>query len=343
KDRPMLPFIDLHCDTLYRTVSYPERFFASGAAVSTHVFHSGLLESRCTLQCFAFFTDLCESHDQPPLSSVQKQYDCFRHILSKAEKSMMQIKTRSDLAACLRQNKTGALLTLEESCLGSEPAALLSDLYSLGVRIATLTWDYSTILAGSAANAAPSPEGFASAYTAPLLKSATADTGLTPHGFSFLEEAEHLGIIIDVSHLSDRGFFDVATHSKKPFLASHSNARSVRDVPRNLSDDMLRILGNRGGLTGLCFHEPFLASSPCSAGNISEALIRHVKHILSIAGSDILALGTDFDGTPGNRIIPDVTKLFRLEDLLKKAGLTGSQIEKIFYKNALRFFRENLP
>ncbi len=339
----MFPFVDLHCDTLYRTASSPERFFSSGTDASTHVFHSGLRDSGCLLQCFAIFTDLCEMPDRSPLASVQEQYACFRHLLSKADESMMQIKTRSDLTSCLRQNKVGALLTLEESCLSEHPTALLADLYHRGVRIATLTWDYSTILGSSAVNESPSPEGYTSPYTAPLLKFGKGDTGLTHQGFDFLAEAEHRGIIIDASHLSDRGFYDVTAHSKKPFLASHSNARSVCNVPRNLSDDMLRILANRGGLTGLCLHEPFLSPSPCSAEDISEALVRHVRHILSVAGSDILALGTDFDGTPGNRIIPDVTKLFRLENLLKKAGLTGRQIEKLFYQNALRFFLENLP
>ncbi len=339
----MFPFVDLHCDTLYRTASSPERFFASETDASTHVFHSGLRKSGCLLQCFAMFTDLCEAPDRPPLSQVQEQYACFRHILSKTNESMLQIKTRSDLSSCLRQNKIGALLTLEESCLCKDPVASLPALYSLGIRITTLTWDYSTALAGSAVKEAPSPEGCSSPYVASLLKSAGTNTGLTSQGFDFLAEAEHLGIIIDVSHLSDRGFYDIAAHSKKPFLASHSDARSVCNVPRNLTDDMLRILAERGGLTGLCLHEPFLTPSPCSADDISEALVRHVKHILSVAGSDIFALGTDFDGTPGNQVIPNVSELPRLEDILKKAGLTDLQIEKLFYKNALRFLRENLP
>lgn len=255
----------------------------------------------------------------------------------------MQIKTASDLTSCLRQNKIGALLTLEESCLCKEPVATLPSLFSLGVRIATLTWDYSTRLGNSAANEVPLSCRYTFPHSAPLLNFHEKDSGLTPRGFDFLAEAEHLGIIIDVSHLSDRGFYDVATHSKRPFLASHSNARSVCNVPRNLSDDMLRILANRDGLTGLCLHEPFLTPSPGSAKDISEALALHVKHILSVAGSEVLALGTDFDGTPGNRVISNVTELSRLEDILKKAGLTGLQIEKLFYKNALRFFRENLP
>ena len=339
----MLPFIDLHCDTLYRTASSPERFFATGTGVSTHIFHSGLHTGNCLLQCFAMFTDLCESPHRSPLTSIWEQYTCFRHILSNARETMMQIKSRSDLFSCLRQNKTGALLTLEESCLCKNPAAFLSDLHSLGVRIATLTWDYSTTLGSAAVNEPPSPEGRISPHIAPLLRSCMTDEGLTPQGIDFLTEAERLGILMDVSHLSDRSFYDVAAHSKKPFLASHSNARSVCNVPRNLSDDMLRLLAHRGGLAGLCLHEPFLSPSPHSAHDISDGLVRHVKHVLSVAGSDVLALGTDFDGTPGNRVIPDVTKLSLLEDLLKKAGLTGRQTEKLFYQNALRFFLENLP
>lgn len=339
----MFPFIDLHCDTLYRTVSSPERFFASGTDTSTHVFHSGLCENLCLLQCFAIFTDLCEMPDHPPLASINEQHSCFRYILSKTKESMMQIKTHADLISCLRQNKVGALLTLEESCLDKEPAALLSDFYSLGVRIATLTWDYSTILGSSAVNETPSPESCGSPYTSSLLRFNATDTGLTLRGLDFLAEAERLGIIIDVSHLSDRGFCDIAAHSKRPFLASHSNARTICNVPRNLSDNMLRVLAQHGGLTGLCLHEPFLTSSPYTDRSVSEALVLHVKHILSVAGSEVLAIGSDFDGTPGNRSIPDVTKLSRLEDILKKAGLTGHQIEKLFYKNALRFFLENLP
>lgn len=339
----MHPFIDLHCDTLYRTASTPEHFFASGSESSTHVFYSGLCESHCLLQCFAVFTDLCEPPDRHPLATFREQHACFRHILSKASERMMQIKSVSDLNNCLCQNKIGALLTLEESCLCKEPSEILPALFSLGVRIATLTWEYSTRLGSSAANEAPSSKGSAAPIVSSLFKFHRTDSGLTSRGFAFLEEAERLGIIIDVSHLSDRGFYDVATHSKKPFLASHSNARSVCNVPRNLSDDMLRILARRGGLTGLCLHEPFLTDDARTDRDISDALARHVKHILSVAGSDVLALGTDFDGTPGNRVISDVTKLSYLEDLLKKAGLTGLQIEKLFYKNALCFFRENLP
>lgn len=326
----MYPHIDLHCDTLYRLSSAPGLFFTEPGNQHSHIFYSGLRSSRTLLQCFAVFTDLCELTEAPPLTCFRKQLACFRNILTTADDSIIHVKTSGALKECLRQNKVGALLTLEESFLSESPISLLPELFSAGIRIATLTWDYSTPL-GTAAQNLRLP-GFLPSHS-----------GLTPEGFDLVSEAEHLGILIDVSHLSDAGFYDVASHSKKPFLATHSNARSVCNTTRNLTDDMLRIIGERGGLVGLCLHEPFLLSVPGSPEDIAEALLRHTKHILSVTGSDVLSLGTDFDGTPGNRFIPDITCLDRLEHLFQKGGLSSVQIEKIFYRNAFRFLEENLP
>ncbi|MDD5900433.1 MAG: membrane dipeptidase [Lachnospiraceae bacterium] len=339
----MIPSIDLHCDTLYRLGSEPERFFVPQANAASHIFYPGLCSAGTLVQCFALFTDLCEHPDSSPLLSIREQFTCFRHILTLSGGRMLQIRTSSQLTESIKQKKIGALLSLEESCLSESPASLLSYFFSLGVRIATLTWDYSNLLATSALHAAPGFIGTPSPYIEALLKCPSPQSGLTSKGIDFLEEAEHLGIILDVSHLSDAGFHDIAMHCKRPFLASHSNARAVCGSPRNLSDSMLRILAERGGLTGLCLHEPFLSAVPCSDTELAAAMIQHAKHIRTVAGADVLALGTDFDGTPGNRLIPDITGLSQLERILKKAGFSSDEIEKVFYKNALRFLKENLP
>lgn len=338
----MLPVIDLHCDTLYKLAHAPEQFLSPQSTAVSHISYPGLCSAGSVLQCFAMFTDLCDTAYSSPLSCIREQYACFRRILSLTEGRMVQIRTFPELAECMAQNKIAALLTLEESCLSDTPVSLLPKLYALGVRIATLTWDYPTLLGTPANTTPPSYAAGSSGLSSPLLRHYPAETGLTPSGFDFLAEAERLGILIDVSHLSDAGFRDVAAHSKRPFLASHSNARAVCDVPRNLSDAMLRILGEHGGLVGLTLHEPFITSAPATAEDLLAALVRHAKHILSVAGSDALALGTDFDGTSGNQAIPDITCLFRLEDALKKTGLTSSQTEKVLFRNALRFFAANL-
>lgn len=339
----MPPIIDLHCDTLYRLSSEPERFFASSGTGSTHISLSGLQNTHSLLQCFALFTDLCELPVPDSLSPLKEQLDCFHAILARSEGKLRQIKTSSDLTACIKQHTIGALLTMEESCLSEHPVSLLPKLYEAGIRMVTLTWDYSTFLASSAVNAPPRPIPNRHIFPAAFSRIPDSYPGLTPTGFDFLAEAERLGILIDISHLSDAGFRDVAAHSSRPFLASHSNARSVCNVPRNLTDAMLRTLAHRGGLIGLCLHEPFLTPASPTKENITEALIAHITHILNVAGSEVLALGTDFDGTPGNAAIPDISKLPHFAEQLKKAGLTSDRIDRLFYKNALRFFKENLP
>ncbi len=338
----MLPVIDLHCDTLSKLSSAPERFLLSRDTATSHIFYPGLCSAGTRLQCFAIFTDLCDTAYASPLSCVSEQYRCFRRLLSLTEGHMRQVRTSADLTECIRTHKIGALLTLEEGCLCKTPVSLLPKLFSIGVRIATLTWDYPTLL-GTPAN--PSPPSYAAGsrgLSSSFLVQHPVNTGLTAAGIDFLSEAERLGILIDVSHLSDAGFRDVALHSKKPFLASHSNTRAVCPVPRNLSNEQLRCLGERGGLAGLTLHEPFITSVPVSVDDLPVALAHHAKHIISVAGSETPALGTDFDGISGNRAVPDITTLSRLEDAFLKAGLSSVQIEKIFYQNALRFFTEAL-
>lgn len=255
---------------------------------------------------------------------------------------MAQMFSYSDFVKNNEHNKISALLTLEESCLSEKPLSLLPKFYALGVRMATLTWNYPNLLGNPAFDAFPVHAPKLPACSSGLIRRCVSYDGLTPIGFDFVAEAERLGILIDVSHLSDAGFYDVAACSKKPFLASHSNSRSLCDAPRNLSDDMLRTIGARGGIVGLNLHEPFLVPAPASSEELLNAFVHHAKHILSVAGTDTLAIGTDFDGIPENAAIPDVTYLPLLADALKKAGLTSGVVEKIFCGNALRLFRECL-
>lgn len=338
----MIPIIDLHCDTLSKLSSSPSAFFLPSGKNQSHVFLSGLRTSNVLLQCFAIFTDLYELGEETPVSHMQKQAACFRSFLSGAPEILAPARTYSDILANKKQGKISALLSLEESCLSEEALSLLPVLYSLGVRMATLTWNYPNLLGSPAFDLTPSlpkdrcPPSCLSDFR-------HLHDGLTPLGFDFVEEAERLGILIDVSHLSDAGFYNVAAHSKKPFLASHSNARSICNVPRNLSDDMLRVLAEHGGVAGLNLCEHFLVSAPSSAEELLDALVRHAGHIVSVAGIDSIALGTDFDGIPTNAAVPDVTCLYRLERALRTAGFSSGELDKLFYQNALRVLKECLP
>ena len=161
-------------------------------------------------------------------------------------------------------------------------------------------------------------------------------------GKEAIEYMNEIGMLIDVSHLSDGGFYDVAKISKKPFVASHSNARALTPHPRNLTDEMLKILGENGGVTGINFSPKFLNDTLTSKDSKIVSMAKHLNHIRNIGGEDILAVGTDLDGVSGNLEIDSVDKMPMLFDALKKDGWSDDLLEKFAYKNALRVIKDTL-
>lgn len=146
-----------------------------------------------------------------------------------------------------------------------------------------------------------------------------AACGLTETGRDFVTEMERLGMIPDVSHLSDAGFDDVWECTKKPFVASHSNARAVCPSLRNLTDDRVRRLAERGGCMGLNYYDKFLVDGGSKDPEVLwEALIRQARHITDVGGMEILGLGSDFDGIPTNPALPGAEAMPVLWDRLKQ-------------------------
>ena len=150
-----------------------------------------------------------------------------------------------------------------------------------------------------------------------------------------------LGMIIDVSHLSDGGFWDVAAHSKNPFVATHSCVRDLCGHSRNLTKEMIRTAGEKGGVIGVNFYGGFLSES--GESNAKE-IARHLRFIADTAGIESAAIGTDFDGgISANPLeISDISKMDLLYRELKAAGFHEGEIEKIFWKNVLRVIRETV-
>jgi membrane dipeptidase len=146
-----------------------------------------------------------------------------------------------------------------------------------------------------------------------------------------------LGMIIDCSHLSDKGFYDCIKYSKHPIVCSHSNSRSVCNVVRNMSDEMILALKENKGLMGINYCPDFISNSK---KNQIPDIIKHINHIKSVGGIDIIALGSDFDGIPTPNGMSDCTKVNLLKEALIKEGYTHEEIEKIFYKNFLRVFKK---
>lgn len=173
-----------------------------------------------------------------------------------------------------------------------------------------------------------------------LASSATgagADTGLTELGRDFCERVYTNGALVDVSHLSDKGFTDLLPIAKKhgaPIVATHSNARAVAKHPRNLTDAQLRVIGETGGVAGLNFHSPFVNGSTDATLN---DVLAQLDHMIKIAGVDHVAIGSDFDGgiKPAEGL-GDASMLPALAARLKKKGMSEEDILKVFSLNALR-------
>lgn len=159
--------------------------------------------------------------------------------------------------------------------------------------------------------------------------------GLKPFGIEVLKQMDELGIIIDVSHLSDGGFWDVLKYGTRPFVASHSNARSIMNHPRNLTDKMIKEMGNRDCIIGLNYYGAFLQENEEST---FESICKHMDHIIKVGGEDILCLGSDFDGIDGSLPMTGCEDLNLLVNAMREFGFTDDIIAKICYKNALKFF-----
>ena len=194
------------------------------------------------------------------------------------------------------------------------------------------TWNYPNELAAPNAN----PGG-------PLV--ANTETGLTERGFAFLEEMEKLHITADVSHLSDKGFWDIANHSTRPFAASHSNCRALSPHNRNLTDEMIRALAEKGGIAGLNYCASFVdadSAHPKLCRSTVERLAKHAAHFKQVGGIEVISLGSDFDGIGGQHELETAADMPLLAEALRREGFTEDEVEAIYWRNAYRFFKNNL-
>ncbi|MDD7794035.1 dipeptidase [Clostridium sp. 'White wine YQ'] len=307
-----MKFIDMHCDTpsfLYKNRS--ESLKKSSGSVDI----DKLIKGEALCQFFAFFINLEKVED--PFQEFKSMFINFQKELNINKDKINEVTGYKNLYS----DKIGALFTIEEGEVIKGDIDNLIEVYNLGIRGITLTWNYENSI------------GY------PNYKKEFMNKGLKEFGIEVVNKMNELGMLIDTSHLSDGGFYDVYKYSKKPFIASHSNAREICNHPRNLTDDMIKILGNTGGVMGMNFCSWFLGKSEVSK---IDDIIAHIKHIRNVGGIEVIALGSDFDGIENKVEIEDVSKMPLLKEALIKNGFKENEIEKIFYKNAERVIKEIL-
>lgn len=252
-----------------------------------------------------------------------------------------EARTYEDIMRNKKDGLMSAVLTVEEGGAIQGNIDRLQTLYDEGVRMMTLTWNFENELAYPN-EADPRADQDFSYY---FRFQPRTDNGLKAKGFEAVREMERLGILPDVSHLSDAGFYDLAKTIKGPFVASHSNARALAGCNRNMTDDMIKITGNHGGVIGLNFCPAFLeeASVEADCHSTVELLAKHAKHMMNIGGREVVGLGTDFDGLgPEILEIQDASQMQKLVDGFERAGLKPAEIEAICYENVLKVYNEVL-
>ncbi len=293
---------DAHCDYLFGAMEY-------GWTIDTQkrnqtITLENLQRGNVALQFLAAWSDT--TLKVPPLEQVMIMIDRYCTMLE-THPQLVRLTKDFDTAS----GKIATVLAVEGAeCLGASPS-ILRDLYRLGVRAMTFTWNSDNELAGAAQG--------------------KKRRGLSRAGREILSEMNRLGIAFDVSHLSDDGIEDALALSSQPIFASHSNCRKLQNVPRCLRDEHIRAIGEKGGVVGINFYGPQL----CESGHATIAdIVRHICHAVSLAGVNHVCIGSDFDGMQRYpKDLKDPSDLPALFDALLSEGFSPVEVERIAYRN----------
>lgn len=318
--------VDAHIDTLLdimvppaRPMKFPTPRNFAERSDKGHVDLPRLSESGVDLQVFAAYIQP-EYKIERALHRVMQLADRFYQMLD-ARKDKMALFTKvSDVYEAERTEKIAAMLSIEGGEAVEADLGILRMLHKLGVRAITLTWNERNQIADGAA------EG-------------RTKGGLTNFGVELVGEMNKLGMVVDVSHLSDTGFFDVIQTTKSPIVASHSNCRALCNHRRNLTDEMIKLLADNGGVMGMNFAPAFVDEKKDNAS--LERVLDHVDHIVKVVGADYVGLGSDFDGIESTpKGLEEVTKMPYFTEGLMKRGYKEDDIVKILGGNFLRVFKK---
>jgi len=343
-------FFDGHCDTIMKVLE-GEGDFASG--VGMHITLPGLLRAGSAAQVFAAFV----TSEQKPGQELETTLSLLAEIRTLCAMHPDNLAIATEWQTIAKASATEGIIA---AILGVEGAAPLQGdpenlrvLHDAGVRILTVAWGDSPFCGATFG------EG----------------TGLTPLGRDLIDLCRELGVVIDVSHVSDAAFWDIMNMVDGPVVASHSNCRSLCSFPRNLSDEMIRCLAEHGGVMGINMGSGFLSeefyvrekvnmdeffrATKAGERTFDEALrdteaatariprpsldlvALHVKHAIDVGGEDCIGLGGDLDGVASTPIgIDGIQDYPKIVSLLHGAGLSESQVEKVCFENLARVFRK---
>ena len=311
-----IPVFDLHCDTALVLLGQSLNEAGSLGKNQLHIDleRAAGLEGYC--QCFACFTTPMMQQEQGvspivlferELATIQREVDRNKGLISFAY-SMAEVERNRE------KGKMSAILTIEGPAGFDFDPELLENLYQIGFRVTTLGWNEQNVLTGSNVTGG----------------------GLTEKGKAYVREAQRLGMLVDVSHISDEGFWDIIDCTQAPIVATHSNSRRVWDHSRNLTDEMFQAICRTGGVVGINQFEEFLGEH-----STLDTVCNHIFHFLELDPSGKhIALGGDLDGCDRlSRGFEGIQSYPALAERLLERGLGEEIIRNIFWNNAMNVFR----
>ncbi|MTI48062.1 dipeptidase [Sporosalibacterium faouarense] len=316
--------VDAHCDTLlgleksHITRTKEEKDFYKND--STAITLEKMKKAKVDLQFMAIW--LYPIYN--PELSLKKCLNYIDLLYRKLEENSDHISIIHNYEELVRNKEDGkmsALLALE----GGEPIgndlAVLRVLYKLGLRCMTLTWNgRNSIADGVGEN--------------------ISGGGLTHFGREVVKEMNRLGIIVDVSHLSEKSFWDVMDITDKPLIASHSCAYNICQNDRNLKDNQIKAVSKLNGVIGVNYFTKFLENEPEKA-NVNS-IVNHIEYIANLGGIDCVGLGSDYDGAKVPEDVSDISQIYKISDEMRKRGFKEEDINKVMGNNFARVIKDIL-
>jgi membrane dipeptidase len=308
--------VDAHCDTITKLMEVDGNLLSN----SCHIDIERTKKMGSHVQFFAAFISpsYCQAY---AMKRAVQIIDRFYSEISKYNNDITLCCNYKGIIDAANSDKIAAVLSIEGGDALQGDLSSLRMFYKLGVRSICLTWNYRNEIADGVLDG-------------------SSGGGLTPFGKKVIEEMNSLGMLIDLSHLSEKGFWDVMEFTKSPVIVSHSNAKSICGHVRNLTDDQIKAVCKNGGVIGINFYPSFLNESGKATVN---DIIKHIEHMVALVGYENTGLGADFDGVEclpdGIEGIQDIGKI--LNELLKLNYLQ-EYVDKIAGENFLRVIEKVL-
>jgi len=304
-----MKIFDAHCDVLYKIWENKQLSFADDTYL--HVTYKGLCKYPGSIQCMAIFVPP-EVPQSLKFNAALEMIDIFYEKILNPYDNIKVIFQKEDIHN-LKKDEIGVMLTLEGCDVIDTDLIKLKTLYRLGVRSVGLTWNYANAVADGVLE--------------------ERGGGLTNFGKTVVKELNRLRLWTDVSHLTERGFYEVLDLAKHP-IASHSNAYKICPHPRNLTDQQIKGLIKKNGVVGMNFHPLFLKDHQASVFDI----LKHIEHICELGGELNIGLGSDFDGISSTpKGVETYEKYDNLINELYK-NYTNKQVENFCYHNFVQRF-----